>query len=612
MMIKRFNIKYILTAVVLICAMVSVNAQKFELTGVQNVVQGRKFAVTFRLSDAQANPPQAPELKGCRYYSGPEISTIEYQSNFNGRVERTVMYDFTYVYIADEEGTVTVPALSVNAGGKKLTSRSATFRVLPAEAGAPGRPVGGSGRQNPQQGNQASGGRQSGRRTSADDLLVRVSFSKSNVYEQEAVIATIKVYTKLEIKSFRVVQQPEFEGFLSEELPVSQRVDLEHYNGQNYYAAELKKCLLYPQKSGTLTLNTGKYDVTVVHEEPVTQGFWVTMRPIEENVTTTSNAASLRVVPLPEPRPAGFSGAVGKFSVSTELNPEIMKTNEASTYSYIITGTGNIKYLKEPEIAFPSSFDAYTPKTDINAKFTGSNTSGTYRIDYPLVPQEVGRFEIPATEFIYFDPATKQYVTLDTRAYNVNVARGAAVAAVASQKSVDADMQDIRHIRTMPDVAARVAEPVFGSWWYWLCYGVVLLALVAVVIVYRRKLRLDADVTGRRLARANRVASKRFKAAAAFMKAHRDEQFYEELARALKGYIGDKLAIAPSQLISDTIVDKLTAYGASAETADSVVEVLNECEMARFTPSSSDAAMTEVYDRAVAAVKAIEDVKIQK
>ena len=441
---------------------------------------------------------------------------------------------------------------------------------------------------------------------------MRVSFSKSNVYEQEAVIATIKVYTKLEIKSFRVVQQPEFEGFLSEELPVSQRVDLEHYNGQNYYAAELKKCLLYPQKSGTLTLNTGKYDVTVVHEEPVTQGFWVTMRPIEENVTTTSNAASLRVVPLPEPRPAGFSGAVGKFSVSTELNPEIMKTNEASTYSYIITGTGNIKYLKEPEIAFPSSFDAYTPKTDINAKFTGSNTSGTYRIDYPLVPQEVGRFEIPATEFIYFDPATKQYVTLDTRAYNVNVARGAAVAAVASQKLVDADMQDIRHIRTMPDVAARVAEPVFGSWWYWLCYGVVLLALVAVVIVYRRKLRLDADVTGRRLARANRVASKRFKAAAAFMKAHRDEQFYEELARALKGYIGDKLAIAPSQLISDTIVDKLTAYGASAETADSVVEVLNECEMARFTPSSSDAAMTEVYDRAVAAVKAIEDVKIQK
>ncbi|MDO4320398.1 MAG: BatD family protein [Bacteroidales bacterium] len=610
MMTKRFNIRYILTAVALVCAMAVGFAQKFELTGVQNVVQGRKFAVTFRLSNAQGNPPQAPELKGCRYYSGPEISTIEYSSNYNGRVEHTVMYDFTYVYIADEEGTVTVPALTVNAGGKRLTSRSATFRVLPAEAGAPGRPVGGSGQQQPA---QSTNGRQKGRRTSSDDLLVRVSFSKSNVYEQEAVIASIKVYTKLEIKSFRVVQQPEFEGFLSEELPVSQRVDLEHYNGQNYYAAELKKCLLYPQKSGKLTLNTGKYDVTVVHEEPVTQGFWVTMRPVEENITTTSNAASLQVTPLPEPRPAGFSGAVGKFSVSTELNPEIMKTNEASTYSYIITGTGNIKYLKEPEISFPGSFDAYTPKTDINARFTGSNTSGTYRIDYPIVPQEVGKFEIPATRFIYFDPTTRQYVTLDTRAYNVNVARGAAVAATAgAQKSVSADMDDIRHIHALPSVTEAAPAPVFGRMWYWLCYAAVLLILVIVVIVYRRKLKLDADVTGRRLARANRVASKRFKTAASFMKAHKDEQFYEELARALKGYIGDKLGIAPSQLISDTIVGKLTAYGAAPETADNVVEVLNECEMARFTPSSSDAAMSEVYDRAVAAIKAIEDVKTQK
>lgn len=610
-MSKRFNIKYILTAVALVCAMAAGFAQKFELTGVQNVVQGRKFAVTFRLSNAQGNPPQAPELKGCRYYSGPEISTIEYSSNYNGRVEHTVMYDFTYVYIADEEGTVTVPALTVNAGGKRLTSRSATFRVLPAEAGAPGRPVGG-GRQNQQQPAQTSGSR-SGRRTSSDDLLVRVSFSKSNVYEQEAVIASIKVYTKLEIKSFRVVQQPEFEGFLSEELPVSQRVDLEHYNGQNYYAAELKKCLLYPQKSGKLTLNTGKYDVTVVHEEPVTQGFWVTMRPIEENVTTTSNAASLQVTPLPEPRPEGFSGAVGKFSVSTELNPEIMKTNEASTFSYIITGTGNIKYLSEPAIPFPSSFDTYTPKTDINAKFTGSNTSGTYRIDYPIVPQEVGKFEIPATKFIYFDPATKQYVTLDTRAYNVNVARGAAVAQTAgAQKSVSAEMDDIRHIHTLPAVTAAPAQPIFGHLWYWMCYAAALLILIVIVIVYRRKLKLDADVTGRRLARANRVAAKRFKAAATFMKAHKNEQFYEELARALKGYIGDKLGIAPSQLISDTIVEKLAAYGAAPETADNVVDVLNECEMARFTPSNSDAAMSDVYDRAVAAIKAIEDVKTQK
>ena len=578
-------------------------AQSFELLGVQNVVQGRRFAVTFRLSDAQANPPQAPQLDHCRLFSGPEISTMESHMITNGQVSHSIKYDFTYVYIADEPGTVTIPSLSVNAGGKKLSSRSASFKILPpdknAQPGAQGRPAPNSRQQ-----------QQSSRpRMSADDLLVRVSFSKNSVYEQEAVIATIKVYTKLEIKDFRVVQQPEFEGFLSEELPVNNRVQLENYNGQNYYAAELKKCLLYPQKSGTLRLNTGKYEVTVVHQEPVSQGFWVTMREIEEHATTTSNAATLHVTPLPEPRPEGFSGAVGVFSLSTELNPELMRTNEASTYSYIITGTGNIKYIPQPELTFPASFDTYTPKTDINAHLSGANTTGTYRIDYPIVPTEVGKFEIEAHPFIFFNPSTGQYVTLPGKSYSVNVARGNSTAVAVEQKAVDAEMNDIRHIKPVTTDAASRPAPVFDTLAYWLCYAGVALLLLAVILVYRRHLKLEADVTGRRLARANRLATRRFKTAAKFMKARQADKFYDELARALKGYIGDKLGIAPSQLISDTIAERLEQRGASPEVAAEAIGVLNDCEMARFTPDSgADAAMSDIYSRASDALQAIEKV----
>jgi len=576
------------------------HAQTFELLGVQNVVQGRRFALTFRLSNAQANPPAAPQLDHCRLFSGPEISTMEYQMNNNGRVTHTVMYDFTYVYIADETGTVKVPQLTVDAGGKRLSTRAASFQILPPDKNA-------APAQSPRAG--AQHGRRQPQDTphmSPDDLLVRVSFSKNSVYEQEAVIATIKVYTKLEIKDFRVVKQPEFEGFLSEELPVSNRVQLENYAGSNYYSAELKKCLLYPQKSGTLRLRTGVYDVTVVHQQPVSQGFWVTMRETEEHVSTVSNAASIAVKPLPEPRPAGFSGAVGRFEVSTELNPELMRTNEAATYSVIIKGTGNIKYIPQPEITFPTSFDHYTPKTDINASLSGANSSGTYRIDFPIVPQEVGRFEIQPYDFVYFDPSAAKYVTLPGRAYNVNVARGAA-AAPAAQQALNVEMSDIRHIHPDTGAVAKVAAPVFGTLPYWLCYAGLAAALLTVFFVYRRHVRLSADVAGRRLARASRLATRRFKSAHALMKAHRADDFYDEIARALKGYIADKLSIAPSQLISDTIAARLHDAGVADATVADAIALLNDCEMARFTPDSgADGAMADIYARASASLQAIE------
>lgn len=576
------------------------DAQTFELLRVQNVVQGRRFALTFRLSNAQANPPAAPQLQHCRLFSGPEISTMEYQVNNNGQVSHTVMYDFTYVYIADETGNVSVPALTVNAGGKKLSSRAASFTILPPDKEPDPRSAQGQAPRHPGQSSRPSP------KMSASDLLVRVSFSKNSVYEQEAVVASIKVYTKLEIKDFRVVQQPEFEGFLSEELPVSNRVQLENYNGSNYYSAELKKCLLYPQKSGTLRLKTGIYDVTVVHQEPVSQGFWVTMRETEEHATTVSNAASLQVKPLPEPRPAGFSGAVGHFNLATELNPELMRTNEASTYSVIIRGTGNIKYIPQPEIDFPASFDKYTPKTDIQANIVGSNTTGTYRVDYPVVPQEVGKFEIPPYLFIYFDPQSGKYETLESKAYPVNVARGAA-AAPAPQQAVNAEMDDIRHIHLTGADSPRPGQPVFGTLGYWLGYVVLIVALIVVVLVYRRHARLNADVAGRRLARAARMATRRLKVAASFMKAHQPDKFYEELARALKGYIGDKLAIAPSQLISDTISERLAAAGVGEDTVAQAIDILNYCEMARFTPDSgADSTMADTYRRASDTVQAIE------
>lgn len=597
------KLRFILSLVLLATGAAISSAQAtFKLIQPQNVVQGRRFQITYRLSNGEANPPaNPPALDGCTLLYGPSVSTMSSTQVINGQVSSSTSIDFSYTFSADKPGTVKVPALSVNSGGKALTSNSASFQILPADkapanqGGQPSRQV-----QADDYSTQTPG------KISPNDLFVRVSFSKSHVYEQEAVIATIKVYTKYDITSFLVTTQPAFEGFLSEELPVSFETQLENYNGQNYHTAVLKRCLLYPQKDGKLTVNSGKYDVTYVQYESVNMGFFRTARPVEHKMTTTSNAVTLQVSPLPSPAPEGFNGAVGNFTVSTELTPEALRTNEAATYSYIIKGTGNIKYLKEPVIDFPAGIDRYTPKTDIDARFNGSNTTGTYRVDYTIVPQEVGKFSIPATPFVYFNTDSHQYVTIDTKAYEINVAKGANTSVVTEQKAIEATMSDIRHIKPSGNTATE--SRIFHASWYWICWIVAAAALVSTVFIYRRRVKFNADVRGKRLARANREASKRLKSARGYMNTHDTEKFYDALSAAIKGYVGDKLGIAPSQLIRDNITSELTAYGASEEAIEKVIYILDECEMARFTPEHSDKQVSDLYDEAVSTIKNLENV----
>lgn len=599
---QRFTLFCLILATALTAA---AQQPSFSLVQPRAVVEGRNFTLTFRLTDGDGNEPSAPRLENCTLLYGPSTSTMQSTQIINGKMSSSYSKDFSFVYRADKAGSVTVPSVSITSGGKTLHSREATFNILPDDSPAS------SGGQNGGGARNSSGAQQQVGNINADDLLVRVSFSKSSVYEQEPVVATIKVYTKYDINSFLVTTQPAFEGFLCEELPVQLEMNLEHYNGQNYHTAVVKRLLLYPQKSGKLSVNSGKYDVTLVQYEAVNMGFFRTSRPVEKTVTTSSNAATLNVKPLPEPRPAGFNGAVGTFTASVSLEPELLKTNEAATYSYIVKGTGNIKFLNEPHIDFPAGIDTYTPKNDIDTRVSGANMTGTFRTDFTIVPQEVGNFTIPSTPFVYFNPDKNEYVTIDTRDFDIKVARGVSTSAVASeQTTIDKSIKDILYIKSTSGITAKGSKGyVFNSTIYWLAYILATVALVTVVLVYRRRIRLNADVTGRKLARAGRVATKRLKEARGYMNSHQNDKFYESLARALWGYISDKLSIAPSQLMRDNIAEKLEAYGASSETAAQVIDVLDLCEMARFTPVHSDEEVAGLYAKAVAAIKSIEDVR---
>ena len=615
--------------IVALTASLSMSAAiSFTLVPPRAVIEGRKFQLTFVLStgDQQLSyvpeiNPSRPQIQGCEFYSGPGISTghssYGYYTPNSSSSQETYSINYQYTYIARHAGKTTIPSVSVTVGGRTYKTKATSIEVV--KDNAPQSPAygGAQGQVRPQQGGGGSSSQSiSVGKVKPSDLMVNISFSRQRLYEQEPVIATIKLYVKydkdftIDGNTFKVNKLPVFDGFLSEELPVKQGGTVENYKGQVYYVFEIKRVLLYPQKSGDLTVHSGEYEITVIEYEMVTYGWARTRREVPRHMNTATNSASIHIDPLPEPRPANFSGAVGNFSAQSSLAPELLRTNEAATYTLTIKGSGNIKFLTAPKIEFPSTFDAYTSKTDINANFNGSTHSGTYTIEYPIVPQEVGKYVIEPYQFVYFNPSTKKYETIETKGFKADVVRGSGSSTEGAQKVVDATMRDIRHIHLLSQNMTTLQSSVIGTWWYKMIYLLAIVALITAIITYRRYIKQSADVAGRRLARANRLANKRLKSATKFMSPQHSEQFYNELANALRGYIGDKLSMPPSQLISDTISDKLTAYGASSDAAQSVIDVLNDCEMARFTPTASDSsAMKDIYDRAASAIKSIEDIK---
>ena len=617
-MVKRLKVRVLFLCAFLLSIAVS-TAQTVSLDVPKQVIEGQAFALTDIVTNGEASLRQsdAPKLEGCTLYSGPGVSTSNYIQIVNGKQSSAVIKNYTFTYIAGKAGTITIPAMNVNVGGKNMSLSSRSLTILPPDQA----------RQNPnsmfpfdpmdpfaewdQLMNElmnSNGGGHSSRpeqqqqeptKVSKNDFLVRIILSKDEVYEKEALVATIKLYTKYDISNFQPLVTPQFEGFLSEEIDVSKlNTQIENYNGTNYYTIVLKKCILYPQKSGKLTINSGTYDVTLVTVDYVSYGgFYSTPVQKEHRLETSSNSAQVNVKPLPTPVPASFMGAVGDFEVSTTLVPEQLRTNEAAKYVLTVKGTGNIKHLSEPTIDFPATVQAYSPKGESDASFTGSNMKGTYTVTYTFIPEVEGELELPAWEYTYFNPEKKEYVTTQIPAYKKTVLKGVPAVQSNNGGATDASkIRDIRHIHQLDETElSQTHEALFHKLEYWMIYLVALLILITAVIVYRKHIKSLADVQGRRIRKARSVAGKRLRKARAALNHHNSDEFYAALSAALWGFLSDKLKIAASSLTRDNIAETLENAGASEDLVGQTIGLLDECEMARFTPSHSDTEMSTLY-----------------
>lgn len=596
-------------AVLAISAVANAADVSFSVDYPRQVVQGNKFQISFSLRNAEGNGFKAPEVGGCKLLYGPSKSSSYSSQWVNGVSSSSSSEEYTMVYRADQAGKYTVGAATVSVGGKQYSTKPFTIEILPPDRSA---------QQGNNRGNQSvqidnANTQTADKQVSSKDLFVRIILSKSNVYEQEAVVCTIKLYTKYQISQFIANIQPSYNGFLIEELPVSPNLnEIEHVNGENYMVAELKKCILFPQQSGKLTITSGTYDVTVVQYEQFRTPFGIMRQPVEKQLQVKSNTSSVNILPLPEPKPASFNGAVGNFTVSTEIKPQVLKTFEAATYSYIIRGSGNIKYLKSPTIGFPSQFDVYDPQNNINAKPSGNTVSGTVTIDYTFIPQFVGKYEIPGTEFTYFNPATRKYETLTTEKYDLTVAKGSGAASQAPKGGIEQKNRDILHIKTGDLHLKQQHSYAVEGFGYWLWYIIPLILLAAVLFYYRKALKARSDMQLMRTKRANKVAQKRLRAAKQWMRAGDKNKFYAEVLTALWGYLSDKIQIPVSELNKENISAELANYGAADEVIAAVIEVLNNCEFAQYAPELSGNDMESIYSAAADAMDKLENTKRKK
>ena len=605
MMIVKFkrNIYiYLIFLVALLTGNIAVSEAQvtFKATAPASVVEGEQFRLSYVLNQ-EGRDLRLPDLSDFDILFGPSTSTSFSQRTINGKTtsERSVTY--TYILVAKTTGTFTIGPASISVDGANYQSNSLKVEVLPPD----------------EKSSQSSrgGGSSSGSATVSDnDAFIRAIVSKNNPYEQEGFTVTFRLYTTLNIVNFGRIQFPEFEGFMVEEIdvPVNQQLQMERYNGRNYYTADLRKTLLFPQKSGQITIPSGRLEMvfSVPSGRSVTTFFGSQELMVDVNKTLVTNPVVINVKPLPANRPASFANAVGTFTMKPNINTTQLRANEAISLRLEISGTGNMKLISNPDVEFPSNFEVYDPTVTNALNVTSNGLTGIRTIEYMAIPRYEGNYTIPPVEFSYFDINTNSYKTLTTEEYSLQIAKGDPGSITSSNFVNQQDVrveQDIRFLKTGEPNYLSISNFFVGSLNYWLWYIIPFVLLVVLFIINRKQARENANVALMRNRKANKIAIKRLKLAEKYLKEQKKENFYDEVLRAIWGYFSDKLSIPVANLSKNNIENELSKNGISGELISRFMQILDTCEFARYAPAESDAEMESVYNNTFNAIGEMEN-----
>ena len=579
----------------------------FTANAPEVVVSGDQFRLSYTINSQKVRDFRAPSIKEFEVLMGPSRSTQSSTQIINGNVTSTSTITFTYILMAGKEGTYTIPGATIVADGNNYTSNSVEIKVLPPDQSAGA----GSGNSRNSSRNQANSGK-----ITDKELFMMATASKTNVYEQEAILLTYKVYTQVNLTELRG-DIPDLKGFHTQEveLPNQKTWTLEHYNGRNYNTTIWRQLVLFPQQTGKIEIPSVTFGGTVSQMVASADPFDAFFNGgnyvnITKNLVTPK--LTINVKELPAGKPANFSGGVGEFTLSSTISTQELKTNDAVTIKLVIAGPGNMKLINTPEVGFPQDFEIYDPKVDNKFNLTRNGLAGNKVIEYLAIPRHAGTYTIPPIEFSYFDLKSQSYKTLKTDAYTLNVAKGEGnadqvVANFTSKEDLKVLGQDIRYIKTGNTRLTQKDDYFYGSTSYWLWYIVPLALFIAFMVIYRKQAMENANVAKVRTKKANKVATKRMKNAGKLLAEKKSEAFYDEVLKALWGYISDKLSIPVSQLSKDNIEEELQKHQVADELIKEFINNLNDCEFARYAPGNQDEKMDKIYSSAIEVISKMEN-----
>ena len=590
---------------------------EFKASAPAQVIMGRPFQLTYSVNQ-RAKDLRAPEFTDFDYVAGPYTSQSSSTSFVNGKRTSSFTLTYTYTLVANKEGAFTISPATIKVSGDTYTSNGVRITVLPPDqqssSQSTNRPAG-QGEPTAQRSN-----------VNEENIFIRTLVSKTKVHEQEAILLSYKLYfAGVDVAQFtNNTHLPEFKGFLKQELEMGEiQTELEHYNGRNYQTAVLYRTLLFPQRSGEIKVEPAQFEAVLrvqnrAQVRSIFDDFFGSYTTVTKPLT--SPGTTIHVDELPAGKPAGFSGGVGQFNISSRISSTDLQANEAVTFTLTIQGTGNMKLLKTPAIDWPEGFEVYDPKVTNNFKTTTSGLSGTKTIEYLAIPRAGGTYTIPAVPFSYYDTQADTYKTVSTPEYTLTIARGANeenTTAVVNNFVQKEDIQqlgtDIRYIYTGA-LESRLVSPessllTFGSVLFWMWYIVPALLAALLFIIFRKQIKENADITRVRYKKANKVAQRRLKAAAQLLKQNQKEAFYEEIERAAWTYLSDRLSIPTAQLNKENIAQILANKGVSEMLIKDVLHVLATAEFARYAPIS-DHEMQDIYNNTTTIINQLENCKL--
>jgi hypothetical protein len=580
----------------------------FETNAPMIVGVGEPFRVEFTLN---AKPDDksfvAPSFEGFSVLAGPSVSHGSSMQIVNGSMTKSFSYSISYVLQASKVGHITIGVATIAVDGKSYSTRKTPIEVRQNQSEAA---------ESNQQQEQQSLEQRASQQLAEDDLMLRLSVSRSSVYKGEPVRAVLKLYSRVNVVGSEGAKIPSFDGFWSQALECEQGPFRETLGGKVYDAYNLGEYILYPQQSGKITIEPAKITI-------IAQMFVRNNRPRNSFFDNTHDIYNLRrelrspavvidVKPFPAGAPASFTGAVGRYTMEANISSANIAANSAANIDVKISGLGNIAFLQEPKLQLPTSFELYDVKSTEQIRTTASGSTGFRRFEYPFIARAEGDYTIAPVEFTYFSPESGEYVTLTSDYFAITVAPDTKSTA-SSQMVTTVGKQDVRLLgsdirfikMTRPQLSAVVAPFILSPLYFMELLLLVLLAVVAYFVVSKRirDNKNTALVKGRR---ANKVAIQRFRAAERYMREQNRRAFYEEMLRALWGYLSDRFNIPVADLTKESVREELNRRGATEE-AKYVTAIISQCEEAQYSPIES-VTMDQVYGKGIEIVSRIESI----